>query len=246
MNRTFILVTSLLCSLCCAAYDLEVDGIYYNYNATTQEAYVTNGDTRYTGRITIPSELGRGVPVTGIGDEAFAHCYALHEVNLPASITSIGSKAFYGCSALKAISLPNSVISIGQSAFEECQNLAKAEFSSTEHLFQISYGNETANPLSVAHHLYVTGEEEEVTELVVPKFVTSIGHAFFRKWSALKSIVFHEKLTSIADESFSQCMGLTSVSIPKSVTSIGQSAFYGCTGMTEVTIMCEYAVIHEL
>ena len=83
------------------AYDLEVDGIYYNLvigDEITLE--VTSGDEKYSGDIVIPESVtynGRTCKVTGIGNDAFLYCYSLTKVNLPKTVTSIGEKAFCSC-----------------------------------------------------------------------------------------------------------------------------------------------------
>ncbi len=73
----------------------------------------------------------------------------------------------------------------------------------------IAFGNEYANPLYYANRLYYN-ETTEITNLIIPNSVTSIG-----------------KYT------FSYCSGLTSVTIPNSVTSIGDRAFYQCCFIKE-------------
>src|SRR5690349_9641196 len=66
---------------------------------------VTNGTvtiTGYVGRdglVTIPSAL-YGLPVTGIGYEAFRYESSLTNVTIPSSVTSIGGLAFANCSNL--------------------------------------------------------------------------------------------------------------------------------------------------
>ena len=46
---------------------------------------------------------------SSIGYEAFAGCYSLVAITLPASLTSIGYEAFGGCSFLAAITRTKSI-----------------------------------------------------------------------------------------------------------------------------------------
>ena len=96
---------------------------------------------------------------------------------------------------------------IDSGAFKRCDGLKKAEFASIESLCKINFGKYyNSNPLSYAHHLYINGQE--VTDVVIPSSVTSIGgYAFYG------------------------CSGLTSVTIPESVTTIGEDAFWNCSGL---------------
>jgi hypothetical protein len=178
--------------------------------------------------ITIPNS------VTSIGDYRFAGWSGLKSIAIPSSVTSIGGSAFSGCTGLTSVSVPSSVTSIGDDAFSGCTGLTKAEFASLESLFSISFGYNCSNPLQLAHHLYIGGSE--VTELVIPSSVTSIGNGAFQGCTGLVSIAIPSSVTSIGGSAFSGCTGLTSVSIPSSVTSIGGSAFNGCTALTSVVI----------
>lgn len=232
--RKFLLFLWLsLLPMLANAYDAYIDGIYYNFSENN--AIVTYRDfnsnyNSYSGTVVIPEVVaynGNIYSVTSIGSYAFRNCGGLTSVTIPNCVTSIGYSAFYECSGLTSITIPNSVTSIGSSAFEGCTSLTSVTilnsvtsigggaFASCTSLQKvivsdiaawcaISFGNDYANPLFYAKHLF-SDEETEITNLVIPEGVTSIG-----KYA------------------FTYCSGLTSITIPNSVTSIGGSAFYGC------------------
>ena len=84
------LILSVFFSISALAYDVEVDGIYYDISETT--ATVTKGDKKYSGDIVIPESISFN--------------------NSNYSVTSIGKSAFYYCKGLTSITIPNSVTSI--------------------------------------------------------------------------------------------------------------------------------------
>ena len=145
----------------------------------------------------------------GSNGSIFQGCSNLTSLTIGESVKTIPSSAFYNCLGLTSVTIPNSVTSIGSSAFSGCSGLTKVEISDIAAWCNISFGDYSANPLYYAHHLYQNGKE--VTNLVIPNSVTSIG-----------------------DYAFSNCSGLTTVTIPNSVTSIGDYVFSECN-LSEVT-----------
>ena len=118
------LILSVFFSISASAYDVEVDGIYYDISETT--ATVTYGDNEYSGDIVIPESItynGSKYSVTSIGELAFIYCSGLTSIAIPNSITSIGESAFEGCSILTSVTIPNSVTSIGVWTFSGCSSL---------------------------------------------------------------------------------------------------------------------------
>ena len=83
----------------------------------------------------------------------------------------------------------------------------------------------------------VTGvSDKNVTHIVIPSGVTSIGDWAFQRCSNLTSVDLPSGMTSIGDWAFADCSNLTSVEIPSSVTSIGECAFSDCSNLTSVKI----------
>lgn len=102
-TTTFKLLTAalvMLLSLNAHAYDVEIDGIYYNLVTKIKQAEVTSGDSKYAGEVIIPESIeydGVTYSVTSIGSSAFYECSDLRSVTIPNSVTTIGESAFYGC-----------------------------------------------------------------------------------------------------------------------------------------------------
>lgn len=74
-----------------------------------------------------------------------------------------------------------------------------------------------------------------VTEVVIPKSVTSIGKSAFYGCTSLTSINLTDNLTTIEDYALGNC-GFTNLTIPNSVTSIGEYAFYACRNLESIII----------
>ncbi len=75
-----------------------------------------------------------------------------------------------------------------------------------------------------------------LTSITIPNSVTSIGSQAFYGCSSLTSITIPNSVTSIGSYAFRSCSSLTSVTIPNSVTSIGEDAFSNCSSLTNITI----------
>lgn len=128
MKKTFtlsvlMLILSVLFASPALAYDVEVNGIYYNLY-TSKEAEVSRDiNNKYSGHIEIPSTITVNevvYTVTSIGYAAFGNCSGLTSVSIPNSVKSIGKYAFCDCVGLPTITIPNSVTEIRECAFKNC------------------------------------------------------------------------------------------------------------------------------
>ena len=74
-----------------------------------------------------------------------------------------------------------------------------------------------------------------LTEVTIPKSVTTIGEYAFAQCWYLTSVTIPKSVTTIGDYAFEGCL-ITSVKIPESVITIGKGAFSDCPKLTSVTI----------
>ena len=194
------------------------------YVGPPQFNYTTNADntitiTGYYGpvAVTIPSTI-TGLPVTTIGERAFAEYYSLTSVTIPDSVIVIGDEAFSYCSSLTNVTIPDSVTNIGNLAFLSCT-----------HLTSVTIGNRVTS-IGNAEFEYCTN----LTNITFPNGVTSIGQGAFSGCTRLTSVTIPNNVTSIWYFAFGFCSNLTSVTIGSSVTNIANGAFEYCTSLTEV------------
>ena len=154
---------------------------------------------------------------------------------IPNTVTAISGSAFEKCSGLTTIEIPQSVTTIGSSAFDYCSDLNKVIVRNLASWCNISFEDSWSNPLYYAHHLY-SNESTEITDLVIPNGVTSIGAYAFYGGSNFTSITIPKSVTSIGANAFSYCSSITNVTIPQNVTSIGTNPFSDCTVLTSIAV----------
>ena len=202
-KQLLLLVMMLSVAASAFAVEAEIDGLWFELVSKAKEAKVIQwkNDIKYSGNVVIPETVTHNdveYTVTSIGDEAFYNCSGLTSITIGNSVTSIGNYAFQFCPSLTSVTIGNSVTSIGYRAFQYCSRLKKVIVKDIAAWCGISFSDGFSNPLYYAHRLY-SDENTEITELIIPNSVTSIGNY-----------------------AFDYCSGLTSVTIPNSVTSIGE------------------------
>ena len=154
--RFLLLAISLTTAHFVRAYDLQVDGIYYNADINKMELTVVGGDTPYSGVISIPENVnynGRIFSVVTLEENSFKNslitvvklsknikeipkyafrgCSKLEKVELLEGLTSIDNSAFYGCSSLKYVNFPQGLTFIGGEAFRFCSSLHEITIPNT-------------------------------------------------------------------------------------------------------------------
>jgi hypothetical protein len=77
-------------------------------------------------------------------------------------------------------------------------------------------------------------ECNNLTSILLPECVTSIGNYAFSGCSSLTSIVLPEGVTTIGNSAFDACYKLVSITIPRSMKTIGKNAFYICIDLEDV------------
>ena len=223
-HRLSLLIMLLMVSLS-GHSQIEVNGIFYQFNSEKKEAKVTFHNKppyiKYRGEISIPSTVSHNdtlYTVTEIGYRAFCSCSLLTSVTIPNTAKIIGEDAFYECDSLKTITIPEGVTTIGEHAFEICRDLTTITFPKT----LTSIGNRAFDCC------------EKLTSISIPEGVTSISKRAFACCYSLASVSLPETLTSIDDEAFIECGKLNLITLPQKITKIGMFAFAGCSNLKTV------------
>ncbi len=108
-----------------------IDDKYYALSAIGDKAF----QSTYVQQVTLPAGIRY------IGQEAFADCRILQEIQLPDSLEHIEVKAFYR-SGLQTITIPSHVSHIGDMAFSSCYKLENAFLTdSTDYIGYYAFGD---------------------------------------------------------------------------------------------------------
>lgn len=158
--------------------------------------------------IVIPSEID-GLPVTSIGNTAFAFCASLEFIIIPDSVLNIGDSAFTCCGNLKSITIPNSVNNIGGNAFAYTPWLENKQ---------------KENPLVVVNDILIDGTTC-LGDIVISDSITSIGSRAFYGCRNLTSISISDSVMSLGDRAFNGCEKLMSITILNSSCEIDDTYF---------------------
>lgn len=252
------LLTLLLLFLTCQsfAYDVCIDGIYYNLISKAKTAEVTKGDTKYSGNVSIPSAIdidGVSYNVTKIDKSAFWGCFNLSSVNISNGVSNIGASAFMACSGLSSITIPNSVTSIESLAFSGCSSLASITIPNSVLSIELGVFCDCTSLTSITLPNSITSISDALFQrcyslatITIPNSVTKIGSSAFEGCSSLSSITIPSSVSEIGMTAFSDCSSLTTITIPSSVTRIFNDCFAGCTGLTSITIPSSVTRIDDL
>ena len=211
--------------------------------------------------LTLPSGI------TEIGSSAFEDCSGLTSLSLPSGITKIGSSIFYGCSGLTSFTIPSSVTEIDSYAFSGCTGLTSLSLPSSiteidsyafegctglkDVCFNINGDFETY--LTKGHPYIGVGcgikyylNDKEITSIVVPSSVTTLGKYAFQRCSNLLSVYVSWPTPISAYKTFSETnLGKCTLYVPQGTEQdywladvwgdFGKIVEYDPTGIDRVT-----------
>ncbi len=77
---------------------------------------------------------------------------------------------------------------------------------------------------------------KDLTDIVLPESIKSIGESAFAKCKNLKKITLPENLEYIGASAFSECENLEEIILPKSIKKIDKQLFLNCKNLKKVTL----------
>ena len=239
LRKFWMFIVMLWISYSVSAYDIEVDGLYYNIVSTVDRTVALT----YKESVKINGYYG------GYND------YSKEDLVIPTSIEYLGQtlkvvgidiQAFEYNTSIKRLVIPSSILWLHQECFDQCTSLEEVIIEDSEDplVFKMKgrtfYFNECPiSKLYIGRNIEVPGNNnrgpfEQLSELKDVSFsgkVTSLIQAMFSDCTSLKSIMLPIQCTKIGGGAFSGCTSLSVISNTSQVTTIGGGAFINCSSL---------------
>ncbi len=196
--------------------------------------------------LTVPARIC-GLPVTEIGEEAFAENGAfLTRIELPPTVRRLGKGAFRMCMSLTELVLNEGLERIGAEAFyltpmeELCLPDTVTVIDEPWELGAIRFRISENNPCFFTdgfclyrrereeQELLVALQTDERTEYEIAEGTTVIGENSVSGHTALQRVVFPASVRVIRDAALEGCQSLSEAVLPEGLREIGANAFSHC------------------
>lgn len=178
------------------------------------------------------------------GNSAFSRCIALQEFIVPTMTPKLPVSMFFDCTNLKKVVLNAVLDTIGACCFHGCDHLESCNFDDATQLTILGASSFAYTGLRsidlnsttiTAIHERAFQEMPNLTTLVLPKKLQTIGTQLCMNCTSLKELVFPASLQKITSMACAHCTALTRVRI-EGGRNIGEKCFVGCTALKEIVV----------
>ena len=223
------------------------NGFYKKYDGVLTNLDLRTGAAcnRITTAVRLPKHL------ESIGRGAFANFYNITEIVIPDGVVEIGKRAFVNNAHLTKVVLPKGLKVLREESFSHTALDEIILPQGLEIIESFAFGSAGSGPLAV---------QSNVSEVVIPDSVVSIGEHAFASRDNLKTLVMSENIEHIGSKAFSGtawyeaqpegyiCFGDilyaykgdfpegSIVTIPSFIKKISEKAFAGKKGLKKIVI----------
>ena len=166
-------------------------------------------------------------------DSPLSDCYYLEVLNIPDTVTSVEASYIVGYLDLHRNLKKINVETTNKTLYSPIGSNCCIRRSDGELLLGTS---ESVIPKEVKTIGRYAFKCSEITSVVIPDGVTSIGSYAFQYCSKLTSVVIGSGVRDMGMTVFEKCTNLKTVTIKPGVTSIGYSAFRDCSSLETINV----------
>ena len=132
--------------------------------------------------------LTKGHPYINVacGIKYYLNDKEITSIEIPSNVTTLGHYVFQDCSGLTSLTLPAGITWIGDGAFQGCSGLKEVRFCINDNLDTYLTKGHPYIDVDCGIKYYIN--DKEITSIVIPSSVTSLGNYAFQKCSTLESI----------------------------------------------------------
>ena len=188
--------------------------------------------------------------VTSIGAGAFA-CQSITSITIPDSVKIIGEQSFAGCKSLANIDFGIGLNEIGSFAFQDCTSLTDVIIP--DNITIIDSGAFSASglknitlPNTITIIEDFTFSKTKIENIIIPDSVISIGNEAFSECRGLDNVVIPDSVTNIDGWAFKLCSSLTNIKLSNRLQKINASVFYQCTKLKTLVVPSSVTEIADL
>lgn len=253
LHRLSFLLVSIFSALAAAAYDIEIDGMYYNLDPDTHTATLTykyrynaQNVEAYKGDITIPDAISvneEKYQVTAVDTRTFYACTELTSAIFPATIATFGNYAFNNCTGLTTCRLPGALKTLPVGTFNNCTALTDVTLPETLEEIGTSafFGCGALQGICLPAGIRKIGDtafcQSGITHISLPDSLREIGLKTFSECDGLTEVTLPDSLKEVSTQAFLECKNLQKVVTGRGTRSLGTQSFYDCPALTDVYFM---------